>query len=220
RLNRDGAPQLEADASDYGMRAISIRRLGADSSYVRISPFIMPSFSIVPGPATAKFEENDSRAFRFWIPIDDTSTWLYILTMRDTPFLAEERMSARSWVDSRYRRIRNASNNYLQDREHQKTRSYLGIQAVIPAEQDGCATESMGAIYDRTQEHLGYSDKTVIALRKTLLQAAQSVAEGREPPHIVRDPKLNDFSRLRALKGVVPANSSWRELLNSAREAK
>jgi hypothetical protein len=219
RLNRDGAPTLEAEESDYGMRAISIRRLATDKSYVRISPFIMPAFSIVPGPATARFEENDSRAFRFWIPIDDTSTWLYILTMRDAPFSEAERANARSWLDSRYRRIRNASNDYLQDREHQKTRSYSGIKAVIPAEQDGCATESMGAIYDRTKEHLGYSDKTIIALRKTLLQAAKAVQEGREPPHIVREPALNDFSRLRAVKGVVPANSSWRELLDSAKGA-
>lgn len=212
RLNRDGAPTLVAEATDYGMRAISIRALGENQSYVRISPFIMPAFSIVPGPPTAKFEENDSRAFRFWIPIDDTSTWFYILTMRDRPFSEQEKASARSWVDSRYRRIRNASNNYLQDRELQKSRSYSGIQAVIPAEQDGCATESMGPIYDRTQEHLGYSDKTIIALRKVLLQAARSVQEGGEPPHIINDPKRNEFSRLSAVKAVLPANRLWREL--------
>jgi phthalate 4,5-dioxygenase oxygenase subunit len=213
RLNRDGAPALEAEETGYGMRAISIRKLSTDQTYVRISPFIMPAFSIVPGPATAKFDENDSRAFRFWIPIDDTSTWFYILTMRDTPFADDERASAGSWIDASYRRIRNAGNRYLQDRELQKSRSYSGIRAVIPAEQDGCATESMGPIYDRTREHLGYSDKTIIALRRVLLQAAKAVQDGREPPHIVRDAKFNDFSRLRAVKGIVPANGSWRELL-------
>jgi phenylpropionate dioxygenase-like ring-hydroxylating dioxygenase large terminal subunit len=213
RLNRDGAPTLDAEETEYGMRAISMRKLADDKSYVRISPFIMPSFSIVPGPATANFEANDSRAFRFWIPIDDTSTWFYILTMRDTPFSEHERAKARSWLDSSYRRIRNASNNYLQDRQLQKTRSYSGIDSVIPAEQDGCATESMGPIYDRTKEHLGYSDKTIIALRKVLLQAARAVQEEREPPHIVRDARLNDFSRLRAVKGVLPASASWRQLL-------
>jgi nitrite reductase/ring-hydroxylating ferredoxin subunit len=213
RLNRDGAPALEAEETGYGMRAISIRKLGENQSYVRISPFIMPAFSIVPGPATARFDENNSRAFRFWIPIDDTSTWFYILTMRDTPFSEDERVSARSWIDSSYRRIRNAGNGYLQDRELQKSRSYSGIRAVIPAEQDGCATESMGPIYDRTREHLGYSDKTIIALRRVLLQAAKAVQAGSEPPHIVRDAKFNDFSRLRAVKGIVPANGSWRELL-------
>jgi len=218
RLNRDGAPKLDAEETAYGMRAISIRKLADEQSYLRVSPFIMPAFSIVPGPATAKFEENDSRAFRFWIPIDDTSTWFYILTMRDTPFSEDERASARSWVDAGYRRIRNAGNDYLQDREVQRTRIYSGIKAVIPAEQDGCATESMGAIYDRTKEHLGYSDKTIIALRKVLLQAARGVREGREPPHIIRDASANDFSRLRAVKGVVPANHSWRELLESKKE--
>jgi phthalate 4,5-dioxygenase oxygenase subunit len=215
RLNRDGAPTLDAEETAYGMRAISIRKLGEEHSYVRISPFIMPAFSIVPGPATAKFEENDSRAFRFWIPIDDTSTWFYILTMRDAPFSEDERAAAGSWVDAGYRRIRNAGNDYLQDRELQRTRIYSGIKAVIPAEQDGCATESMGPIYDRTKEHLGYSDKTIIALRKILLRAARGVREGREPPHIIRDASANDFSRLRALKGVVPVNRSWRELLDS-----
>jgi nitrite reductase/ring-hydroxylating ferredoxin subunit len=215
RLNRDGAPKLDAEETAYGMRAISIRKLADEQSYVRISPFIMPAFSIVPGPATAKFEENDSRAFRFWIPIDDTSTWFYILTMRDAPFSEDEKASARIWVDAGYRRIRNAANDYLQDRELQRTRTYSGIKAVIPAEQDGCATESMGPIYDRTKEHLGYSDKTIIALRKVLLQAARSVQEGREPPHITKDASANDFSRLRALKGVVPASHSWRELLES-----
>jgi phthalate 4,5-dioxygenase len=215
RLNRDGAPTLEAEETAYGMRAISIRRLRDEQSYVRVSPFIMPAFSIVPGPATAKFEENDSRAFRFWIPIDDTSTWFYILTMRDVAFSEEEKTKARSWVDASYRRIRNAGNDYLQDRELQRTRIYSGIKAVIPAEQDGCATESMGPIYDRTKEHLGYSDKTIIALRKILLRAAMGVREGREPPHIIRDASANDFSRLRALKGVLAANRSWRELLDS-----
>jgi nitrite reductase/ring-hydroxylating ferredoxin subunit len=215
RLNRDGAPKLDAEETVYGMRAISIRKLADEQSYVRVSPFIMPAFSIVPGPATAKFEDNDSRAFRFWIPIDDTTTWFYILTMRDAPFSQDEKAGARIWVDAGYRRIRNAGNDYLQDRELQRTRIYSGIKAVIPAEQDGCATESMGPIYDRTKEHLGYSDKTIIALRKVLLQAARGVREGREPPHIIRDASANDFSRLRAVKGVVPANHSWRELLDS-----
>jgi len=48
----------------------------------------------------------------------------------------------------------------------QKTVSFSGIEAVSVAEQDACAAESMGAVYDRTQEHLGASDKTIISLRR------------------------------------------------------
>jgi hypothetical protein len=85
-LKRDGAPALEAEDTGYGMRAVSIRKIGAAQIYVRTSPYILPSFSIVPGPPTAKFEEDDIRAFRFWAPIDDETTWLYILNMRNRPF--------------------------------------------------------------------------------------------------------------------------------------
>ena len=213
RLKRDGAPMLEAEETGYGMRAISIRKVSADQVYVRTSPFIMPSFSIVPGPPTSKFEEDDIRGFRFWVPIDDRTTWLYILNMRKKPFAAEERKNLRRWIGTGYRRIRNGANNYLQNRALQKATSYTGIEAVNPAEQDGCATESMGAIFDRSKEHLGQSDKTIIALRKMLLRAVNDLAEGKEPPHIIRDAAQNDFSKLRSIKGVLPAGTDWRKVM-------
>jgi phenylpropionate dioxygenase-like ring-hydroxylating dioxygenase large terminal subunit len=213
RLKRDGAPSLEAEETAYGMRAVSIRKVGADRMYVRTSPYIMPSFSIVPGPPTEKFDEDDIRGFRFWVPIDDKRTWLYILNMRKKPFTAEERETLRSWITPDYRRVRNGANSYLQDREQQRTKSYTGIAALNPAEQDGCATESMGTICDRTKEHLGYSDKTIIALRKMLLRAVNDLAEGKDPPHTIRDAKDDDFSRLRSLKGVLPAGADWRKVM-------
>jgi len=213
RLKRDGAPRLEAEATCYGMRAISIRRFGAEQIYVRTSPYIMPSFSIVPGPPTARFEEDDIRGFRFWVPIDDASSWLYILNMRKRPFDADERQSLGSWIEPDYRRKRNLRNDYLIDRGLQGTTLYSGIAAVNPAEQDGCATETMGAICDRTKEHLGYSDKTIIALRQRLLSALADLAAGKEPPHVVRQAGERDFSRLRSVKGILPADADWRQVL-------
>src|SRR6266513_472504 len=149
------------------------------------------------------------RGFRFWVPIDDRTTWLYILNMRHKAITETERKSLRSWIGADYRRIRNAANNYLRNPELQRTTSYTGIEAVNPAEQDGCATESMGAIFDRSKEHLGQSDKTIIALRKMLLRAVNDLAEGKEPPHIIRDAAQNDFSKLRSIKGVLPAGTDW-----------
>ncbi|MGH7811856.1 MAG: Rieske 2Fe-2S domain-containing protein [Candidatus Binatia bacterium] len=213
RLKRDGAPTLDAEDTSYGMRAISIRKLGAEQVYVRTSPYIMPSFSIVPGPPTAKFEEDDLRGFRFWVPIDDTTTWLYILNMRKIPLDNKEREGLRSWVREDYSRVRNLNNDYLINRELQRTRLFSGIQAVNPAEQDGCATESMGPIYDRSKEHLGYSDKTIIALRKRLLAAVTGLEQGIEPPHLIYDPKENDFSRLRSIKGVLPVHTDWHKIM-------
>jgi nitrite reductase/ring-hydroxylating ferredoxin subunit len=213
RLKRDGAPALEAEDTVYGMRAISIRKVGAEQVYVRTSPYIMPSFSIVPGPPTANFEEDDLRGFRFWVPIDDTTTWLYILNMRKKPLDDKEREGLRSWVREDYSRVRNLNNDYLIDRELQRTRLFSGIQSVNAAEQDGCATESMGPIYDRSKEHLGYSDKTIIALRKRLLTAVTGLEQGVEPPHLIYDPKENDFSRLRSIKGVLPAHTDWHKIM-------
>jgi len=213
RLKRDGAPTLEAEATNYGMRAISIRKFGAAQIYVRTSPYIMPSFSIVPGPPTAKFEEDDIRGFRFWVPIDDGSSWLYILNMRKQPFDVAERKTLRNWIEPDFRRKRNLHNDYLIDRELQRTKLYSGIEASNPAEQDGCATETMGAICDRSKEHLGYSDKTIIALRKLLLGALNEMAAGKEPPHVIRQERDGDFSRLRSVKGILPANADWRQVM-------
>ena len=213
-LKRDGAPVLETEETNYGMRAVSIRRLGPERIYVRTTPFILPSFSIVPGPPTEKFEEDDIRGFRFWVPIDDRRTWFYIINMRNRPFTADERQSLRSWINPDYTRVRNGANDYLIDRERQRTQSYTGITAVNPAEQDGCATESMGEIFDRGKEHLGYSDKTIIALRKLLLKSVNDVAEGREPPHLIRHAADGDFSRLRSVKGILPAGADWHRVLD------
>ncbi|HME61164.1 MAG TPA: hypothetical protein VKH62_07920, partial [Candidatus Binatia bacterium] len=64
-----------------------------------------------------------------------------------------------------------------------------------------------------TKEHLGYSDKTIIALRKMLLKAVNDLAEGKDPPHIIRESNNADFSRLRSVKGVLRAGRDWREIM-------
>jgi hypothetical protein len=46
----------------------------------------------------------------------------------------------------------------------------------------------------------------------TFLKAVREIQEGKEPPHLVRDPAENDFVDLRSLKGLLLAGASWREL--------
>jgi 5,5'-dehydrodivanillate O-demethylase len=57
--------------------------------------------------------------------------------------------------------------------------------------QDFVAWVGQGAIADRTQEHLGESDRGVALMRKKLLEQAEVVARGGEPMAVVRDPALN-----------------------------
>ncbi len=47
---------------------------------------------------------------------------------------------------------------------------------------DQWAVESMGAIQDRTREHLGTTDKVIMANRRVLLQAIDTVRAGGRPP--------------------------------------
>jgi len=47
---------------------------------------------------------------------------------------------------------------------------------------DQWAVESMGAIQDRTKEHLGTTDKVIMANRRTLLKAIETVRAGGRPP--------------------------------------
>jgi 5,5'-dehydrodivanillate O-demethylase len=57
--------------------------------------------------------------------------------------------------------------------------------------QDKMAWETQGAIYDRTQEHLGASDRGIIMYRKLLRKQIEIVARGGEPMALVRDPAQN-----------------------------
>ena len=67
------------------------------------------------------------------------------------------------WL-GKFRLTQNKDNDYLIDRKAQRTESFTGIAGIH--QQDQAVTESMGPIYDRTQEHLGTSDAMVIRTRR------------------------------------------------------
>jgi 5,5'-dehydrodivanillate O-demethylase len=53
-----------------------------------------------------------------------------------------------------------------------------------------------GALADRTQEHLGESDRGVIMMRKRMLEQAELVTRGGEPKAVIRNPAQNACVRL------------------------
>jgi 5,5'-dehydrodivanillate O-demethylase len=57
--------------------------------------------------------------------------------------------------------------------------------------QDFVAWVGQGTQADRTQEHLGESDRGVILMRKRMLEEAEVVRNGGEPKGVVRDPQVN-----------------------------
>jgi len=109
-----------------------------------------------------------------------------------------------------YRAARNAANRYLQDRDELKTRSYTGMGSSFPMH-DLFATESQGSTQDRTREHLVTSDKAIVAQRKQLLKAIKDVQEGRDPLHVIRDPKNNRFPHMVVISEVVPTSNDIKD---------
>jgi len=49
------------------------------------------------------------------------------------------------------------------------------------------AVEQQGVVADRENEHLGVSDGGIILQRKMLREGLQAIAEGRDPPCVIRD---------------------------------
>jgi len=71
------------------------------------------------------------------------------------------------------------SNRYGLDREVQRKVSFSGMP-FIPT-QDQAMTEGMGYVCDRTQEHLGTTDLTIIHMRRLMLKLVNDLENGIEP---------------------------------------
>ncbi len=90
-------------------------------------------------------------------------------------------------IPGTFRQTLNKDNDYMIDREMQRTVNYTGLPG--NRVQDSAVTESMGPIYDRTREHLGTSDLAIIFFRKQLIAMARDLANGIEHP-MLNDPTL------------------------------
>jgi nitrite reductase/ring-hydroxylating ferredoxin subunit len=115
------------------------------------------------------------------------------------------------WL-GRFRPIANQRNDYLIDRDLQKTiewdptRAPAGTYTGMPGPaQDPMAQETMGAIYDRTQEHLGTSDSMVIKTRRQLISACKAFRDRGIVPPGVDNPGLY---RLRSGGALLPSGLS------------
>ncbi len=202
---RDPAPVYETEDTDFGLRMVAIRKAGPGKQYVRVSSFVMPVAGCVPAGGQSK--EIDGFEIHMYVPADDTHSWRYDLGFKRNRPIREEDVHRRRQIGPDYRRIRNRQNHYLQNREIQMTVNFTGIEDYL--NHDSCATESMGPIYGRSGEHLGASDKAVIAVRRFLLNAVRNFQEGKEPPHIIRDPAKNSFPHIDSIAEIIPSDIPW-----------
>ncbi|HEY7061596.1 MAG TPA: Rieske 2Fe-2S domain-containing protein [Chloroflexota bacterium] len=75
------------------------------------------------------------------------------------------------------------------------------------AAQDHMAWETQGAIPDRTKEHLSYSDRGVVLLRKLIDEQITRVEQGEDPMGVIRDPDhaMIDTNLMGEAQGVYTA---------------
>ena len=202
---KDLAPKVEVEITDFGVRICTVRDTGPSERYLRVSNFVYPNLSTFPGGVS-----RDGYSVNWHVPIDDTHHWKYTFTFERKKTLDKEVMRrGRSDMTSDYKPLRNKSNRYLQNRESMTNESYTGIGFVFQAH-DLCVVEGAGQIQDRTQEHLTSSDMAIMAARKLLLGAIKDVQEGRDAPHVVRDPKANHFLHLVTRGEVIPSSTDWK----------
>jgi phthalate 4,5-dioxygenase len=176
----DRSPRLSVKQTDYGL-AYGGRYNTVDGHYNwRVTLWLMPCYSIVANkawPVTA----------RAAVPADDEHTNVFSIrysavgpSPRVDPGSARTtyRLPDGKLLDT-YRQIANKENDYLIDREAQRTRNYTGIERIF--DQDRAVTDSMGPIVDRTKEHLGTSDLAIVSVRRRLLSMLDDLDHGIEP---------------------------------------
>jgi len=193
---RDPIPRFEIVDSEAGLVIAARRNAEEGSYYWRISQFLLPWYTMFP-PLV-----DEGMGGHAWVPIDDESCWAYSMTWNpDSPVDVERRDGQpvgegiySDLIPGTFRPRANRDNDYLVDREVQRTRSFTGIPGF--AAQDCAAQESMGLIFDRSKEHLSSGDMPIMALRRRLQdaltahQASQDVDGLAPPSHHVRPTAL------------------------------
>ncbi len=184
----DAMPQFEIIDHAAGFVIGAARRTDCDDRYWRCTQFLMPNHSLAPGSWPGGMQLGNT-----WVPIDDTACWIYCYAWNpDRPLTDDEttRLAHGSGifaaVDERYVPIRNRDNDYLVDRDLQKSSSFTGIVGI--SEQDAAIADSQGLIHDRTRELLGQTDLGVVRFRRAMFDAVASmngggVPKGADAPH-------------------------------------
>jgi phenylpropionate dioxygenase-like ring-hydroxylating dioxygenase large terminal subunit len=199
-------PRYEVLATEYGTMYGTYRPAGDNNWYWRVAHFLMPFYTMPPVGVLGARMGN----LHAWVPMDNEHTLSITVSAKPTSDkspLKHAQPNRHPQVTSpgayfgngtllpaapgplgRFRVQQNAGNDYGMDRAKQKTESYTGIDGI--ALQDQAITESMGAVYNRTQERLGTSDMMIIRTRRRLIEAAKALRATGETPPAADNPEL------------------------------
>ncbi|MBL8551306.1 MAG: Rieske 2Fe-2S domain-containing protein [Hyphomonadaceae bacterium] len=225
--NRDRAPRIDIERTDYGYWYSSTRTVDAERVYVRVYHFLMPHGQLRGGFTKASGERAALPKLdgHIWVPIDDENTHVYnwACSYDDSAPISQEQWEAveaycgrgrDDLIPGSFALKRNLANDFLIDRQVQKAKTFTGIDGLNT--QDFALQEGMGPISDRSKEFLGTSDRAIIFMRRLLLENIAAVETGEAP--LGADPATS--AGVRACDGILPADVSWKTAFAKELKAK
>ena len=202
----DMRPFFEVADADGGLFIGARRNAEEGHYYWRITPFVLPSFTMVPPRGDHPVHGH------FWIPIDDENCWVYTFDYHPIrPLTPGERQAMKDGhgvhnehEPGTFRPLQNKDNDYMMDRDAQRRgETFSGVKGI--AMQDASLQESMGPIVDRSKERLVSTDTGIIKARQKLRRAAEQLRDhGITPPGV--DP---DHQRVRSAAVVLPKDEDF-----------
>ena len=202
-------PDIAYTEQPYGLQLTTLRHMTDKLTHVRITNALFPNAFVIPLSETMTITQMH-------VPVDDTHTyWYAVFTSFADPVHKEamrnQRLEAVSLPD--YIPKSGRHNQWGYNPEEQMTRTFLGMGEDDINVHDQWACESMGAIQNRTREHLGTSDKVIIANRRILAKAIDDVAAGGLPPGFAKSEVAATRFGPNTVDGIAPAQDwqTWAE---------
>lgn len=193
-------PQIEVEPTDFGLRICTLRQISTKNVHVRVTNLVFPNAFVIP-------MSREMTITQWHVPIDDCQHyWYAIFTSFGAPVNKDEmrRQRLELYELPDYRPRKNKRNDYGFDPHEQEHETFTGMGADINVH-DQWACESMGEIADRTNEHLGRSDKAISAYRRLLRSAIDTVEQGGKPPMICDAGAPAEMVGPPAVDGIGPA---------------
>lgn len=210
-------PEISFEAKPWGLQLTALRPMTQDLTHVRVTNAIFPATFVIPLSETLTITQ-------FHVPVDDTRTYWYSFFTSfagpvDKEAMRNQRLQFISLPD--YVPKSGRHNRWGFNAEEQRMQTYLGMGEEDINVHDQWAVESMGAIQDRTREHLGTSDKVIMANRRMLLKAIESVQAGQLPPGPADPALASQMQGPDTVDGIAPAgqwSTWWQERAKAKRD--
>ncbi len=207
-----GPPAYDVSLRPYGFQGTALRSMPGGRTMATSTHFAMPYYGFT---ATGALDSVglSRRTVHVSVPIDDTTYHQFFITYDVKRPIEKFFAGATEYDQDNFAPPQGGPDTcWGQDRELMKKGHFTGFPSNLTAE-DTAVQMSMGAIPDRTHEHLCSSDKAVGFGRQLLIQAARDFQDGKMP--LGASPDV-DWSAARSRLVHVEQTQDWRDAMKSA----